>query len=137
MSFARGRKGAVELMTDKIVILVTCGSAAEGERIARALVEARFAACVNVLESPVRSTYRWKGIVETAMEYLLLAKTSRKLFPRVQARVKELHSYEVPEIIALPILEGSPAYLAWIGESIERTSPRGKRRPKSRSRRKK
>lgn len=124
-------------MKDKIVILVTCGSAAEGNRIARALVGARLAACGNLLEAPVRSTYRWKGHVESAMEYLLLIKTSRRQFRRVQAKVKELHSYEVPEIIALPILEGLPAYLAWIGESVGQASYVAKRNKMPKARRKK
>jgi periplasmic divalent cation tolerance protein len=109
-------------MTNKMVVLVTCGSAAEGERIARVLVESGLAGCVNLLESPVRSTYRWKGAVETAMEYLLLIKTSRRAFARLQAKVKELHSYEVPEVIALPILEGSRDYLSWLAENL--ASPR-------------
>lgn len=104
-------------MTDKIVVLVTCGSAKEARRIARALVEKRLAACGNILEAPVRSIYRWKGMVETAKEYLLLIKTSRKRFAALQAEVKRLHSYDVPEIIALPIASGSPEYLKWISES--------------------
>lgn len=100
-------------MTDKVVVLVTCGGAAEAKRIARRLVSARLAACVNVLETPVRSIYRWKEKVETARERLLLIKTSRKLLPKVEAEVKKLHSYEVPEFIALPVGGGSRAYLAW------------------------
>jgi periplasmic divalent cation tolerance protein len=133
----RGRGGVLSPMKDKIVILVMCGSVAEGDRIARALVESRLAACGNLLETPVRSTYRWKGQVESAVEYLLLIKTSRRLFARVQAKVKELHSYEVPEIIALPILEGLPAYLAWIGESVSRASHVAKRNKMPKARRKK
>ena len=105
-------------MTDKIVVLVTCGSAKEARRIARALVERRLAACGNILETPVRSIYRWKGKVETATEYLLLIKTSRRRFAALQAEVKHLHSYDVPEIIALPIAEGSREYLEWISECV-------------------
>jgi periplasmic divalent cation tolerance protein len=104
-------------LTDKIVVLVTCGSAKEARRIARALVEKRLAACGNILEAPVRSIYRWKGKVETAKEYLLLIKTSRRRFKALQDEVKRLHSYDVPEIIALPIASGSPEYLKWISES--------------------
>lgn len=104
-------------MTDKIVVLVTCGSAKEARRIARALVEKRLAACGNILEAPVRSIYRWKGKVETAKEYLLLIKTSRRRFKALQDEVKRLHGYDVPEIIALPIASGSPEYLKWISES--------------------
>lgn len=104
-------------MTDKIVVLVTCGSAREARKIARALVERRLAACGNILEAPVRSIYRWKGKVETARECLLILKTSRRRFADLQRVVKELHSYDVPEIIALPISAGSAQYLKWIGES--------------------
>ncbi len=99
------------------MVLVTCGSAKEARRIARALVEKRLAACGNILEAPVRSIYRWKGKVETAKEYLLLIKTSRRRFKALQDEVKRLHSYDVPEIIALPIASGSPEYLKWISES--------------------
>jgi len=113
----RRRRGRREL-TDKIVVLVTCGSAKEARRIARALVERRLAACGNILEAPVRSIYRWKGKVETAREYLLLIKTSRGRLAALQDEVKRLHSYDVPEIIALPIAKGSPEYLKWISECI-------------------
>jgi periplasmic divalent cation tolerance protein len=111
-------------MTDKLVVLVTCGTAKEAERIARALVEARLAACGNILQSPVRSVYRWKNKIESAREFLLLIKTSRRRFAKLQAAIKLLHSYEVPEIIALPIAAGSPAYLDWLTESV---AVRGKR----------
>ena len=115
-------------MTENIVVLVTCGKAAEAGRIARRLVEERLAACVNVLEARVRSTYRWKGRVETAPEFLLLIKSSRKLLPRLRAAVERLHSYEVPEVIALPIVAGSPAYLRWLGESLRPPEARGRKR---------
>lgn len=105
-------------MTDKIVVLVTCGSAREARRIARALVEKRLAACGNMVEAPVRSIYRWKGRVEGAKECLLVVKTSRKRFAALEREVKRLHSYEVPEIIALPILQGSSDYLTWLAESL-------------------
>jgi periplasmic divalent cation tolerance protein len=105
-------------MTDKLVVLVACRSAKEAERIARALVQARLAACGNILQSPVRSIYRWKGKVESAKEFLLLIKTSRRRFPELQNSIKRLHSYEVPEIIALPIAAGSQGYLSWLTESI-------------------
>lgn len=107
-------------MTDKVVILVTCKTAVEAGRIARALVERRLAACVNVLEEPVRSTYRWKGEVETAAEYLLLIKSSRKLFPALRTEVERLHSYDVPEVIVLPVTAGSPAYLRWLGACLRK-----------------
>lgn len=105
-------------MTDKIVVMVTCGSLAEAKKIARAVVEARLAACANVLGSPVQSIYRWKGKVETAKEVLLLIKTTRKRFSALEREVRRLHSYETPEIIAVAIVEGSRAYLQWIEESV-------------------
>lgn len=105
-------------MTDKMVVLVTCGSQKEARRIARALVEARLAACVNVVQSPVESIYRWKGKVEAAREFLLLIKSSRKRFAALEAEVRRLHSYDVPEIVALPIERGSKPYLAWIEASM-------------------
>ncbi len=113
-------------MTDKVVVLVTCGTAKEAQRIARRLVDARLAACVNVLEAPVRSIYRWKEKVETARERLLLIKTSRKLLTKVEAEVRRLHSYEVPEFIVLAITTGSRGYLAWI-EACLRSRPSRKR----------
>lgn len=73
---------------------------------------------MNVLGTPVRSTYRWKGGVETAAEYLLLVKTARKLLAALRAEVERMHSYEVPEVIALPIVGGSVAYLRWLGECL-------------------
>jgi uncharacterized protein involved in tolerance to divalent cations len=101
-------------LTDQCVVLVTCGSATEARRIARAVVDQRLAACVNILPGAVTSIYRWKGKVETARERLLLVKTSRKRLAKLQAAVERLHSYEVPEFIALPIVAGSRAYLAWM-----------------------
>lgn len=105
-------------MTDKIVVLVTCGSAREAKRIARTLVESRLAACGNILEAPVRSIYRWKGRVETAREFVLIVKTTSRRFAALKKAVKRLHSYDVPEIIALPIASGSSDYLAWIDECV-------------------
>jgi periplasmic divalent cation tolerance protein len=105
-------------MTDKLVVLVTCRSAKEAERIARSLVHQRLAACGNILRSPVRSIYRWKEKIESAREVLLVIKTSRRRFPELQAAIKRLHSYEVPEIIALAIVSGSQGYLSWLAESV-------------------
>ena len=99
-------------MTDKCLVLVTCGSVVEARRIARAIVEERLAACVNILPGAVASVYRWKGKVESARERLLLIKTSRKRLAKLQLAVTRLHSYEVPEFIAVPIVAGSRAYLA-------------------------
>ncbi len=105
-------------MAQKLVVLVTCSNAAEARRIARAVVQARLAACVNILPGAVTSMYRWKGKVESASEKLLLMKTSRKRLAKLRSAVERLHSYDVPEIIALPIAAGSRAYLAWLEESI-------------------
>jgi periplasmic divalent cation tolerance protein len=105
-------------MTDKIVVLVTCGSKKEARKIAQALVQRRLAACVQEIGVPVRSMYRWKGRVESANEVLLLIKTSRKRFSAVSTLVKKLHSYEVPEIIALNIADGSRDYLDWITSNV-------------------
>lgn len=104
-------------MTDAIVIFVTAGSEAEAETIARALVEERLVACVNIL-SPIRSLYRWEGAVADDREWLLLIKTQTDCFSAVEARVKELHSYQVPEVIALPIVAGADGYLRWLQESV-------------------
>ena len=105
-------------VTDKIVVLVTCGSAKEARKIARVLVEGRIAACVSMVPSAVESIYRWKGKVESAKEFLLVIKTSRGRFTALQAEVLRLHSYEVPEIVALPIADASRDYLSWIAESV-------------------
>lgn len=106
-------------MTDKIVVLVTCGSRKEARKIARALVGQRLAACVSEIGVPVASTYRWKGRIESAKEFLLLIKTSKERFAAVRDAARKLHSYEVPEIIALSITAGSRAYLNWITASVK------------------
>ena len=100
-------------MTDKIVVLCTCGTAEEGEAIARRLIEAHLAACVNVLGG-ARSFYRWQGAIENAAEFLLIIKSSRGRFEALRAEIERLHSYEVPEIVALPLVAGSPNYLSWL-----------------------
>lgn len=109
-------------MTEFIMVYVTVSSAAEGERIARALVEDRLAACVNRIAG-VRSTYRWQGQLEQSDEELLLVKTSQERFAALARRVQELHSYEVPEVIAVPITAGNDSYLQWLHDQIvvERT----------------
>jgi periplasmic divalent cation tolerance protein len=105
-------------MSQFLLILVTCGSRREATKIARALVDRRVAACVNVISAPVESIYRWKGRRESAKEFLLVIKTSRRRFAALQREVTRLHSYEVPEIIAVPISGGSRKYLRWLGESV-------------------
>jgi periplasmic divalent cation tolerance protein len=102
-------------MRDFVATFVTVGSAAEGDRIAHALVEEKLAACVNRLPA-IQSIYRWEGKVEQSAEELLVIKTKKALFPALEKRVRELHSYTVPEIIALPIVAGSEPYLDWLGE---------------------
>lgn len=105
-------------MTDARVVFTTAGDTAEAEKIARTLIERRLAACVNILP-PVRSIYRWQGKIEDGAEILLLIKTSAAQFLAVQNAIKELHSYDVPECIALPITDGSPDYLKWLTESVQ------------------
>ncbi|HZA57173.1 MAG TPA: divalent-cation tolerance protein CutA [Candidatus Udaeobacter sp.] len=104
-------------MQEFILVYVTAGSAAEGDRLARALVEERLAACVNRI-APVQSVYRWQGKVEQSEEELLIVKTRKTLFAALESRVRELHSYSVPEIIAVPIVDGSEGYLRWLGEQL-------------------
>jgi periplasmic divalent cation tolerance protein len=103
--------------TNAIAVLSNCGSAAEARRIAKALVERRLAACANVISAPVESIYRWKGKVETAKEFLLIVKTSRARFKAVECAIRGLHSYDVPEIVALDIAAGAKDYLAWLSEN--------------------
>ncbi|MFN3484494.1 MAG: divalent-cation tolerance protein CutA [Planctomycetota bacterium] len=98
------------------VTLVTCRDAAEARRIARALVRERLAACVNVVPQ-VTSVYAWKGRVEEGREALLVIKSRAALSRKLAARVKALHSYEVPEVVTLRIAGGLPAYLRWVRES--------------------
>ncbi|HET7183983.1 MAG TPA: divalent-cation tolerance protein CutA [Terriglobales bacterium] len=103
-------------MTDKKIVLTTTGTREEAGKIARSLVERRLAACVNVVE--IESVYRWKEAVESAEEWLLLIKTTAEAFAQVQAAIQELHTYDLPECVVLPIENGSEDYLAWIGESV-------------------
>jgi periplasmic divalent cation tolerance protein len=104
-------------MTDKIVVWSTCGSRAEAERLAGIVVEQRLAACVNVIAG-IQSYYRWQGRLETAEECLLVIKSSEGQFPALRAALERAHSYEVPEIIALPIVDGSVNYLSWLADNV-------------------
>ena len=104
-------------MTDKIVVLSTCATAADAELLARALVTEQLAACVSVV-SRVRSFYRWKGKLETADEFLLIIKTSRDLFDALNSQLEKLHPFEVPEVLALPIVAGAENYLNWLGINL-------------------
>ncbi len=105
-------------MTDKIVVLTTCDSEELAGQIAAALVEKRLAACVQVLPGAT-SVYRWKGSVERAAEVLVLIKTRRSLLAEVEATVSRLHSYEVPELIALPVVDGAANYLSWMDKELK------------------
>ncbi|MGH7809236.1 MAG: divalent cation tolerance protein CutA [Candidatus Binatia bacterium] len=109
-------------MQEFIIVYVTTGSPAEGERIARTLVGEQLAACVN-RTAPIQSVYRWQGKVEESQEELLIIKTRREMFPALDRRVRELHSYSVPEIIALPVLEGNAEYLRWLREQVSPAPP--------------
>ena len=100
-------------MTDKIVILSTCATQEEAEKLARILLDARLAACVNVIPG-IRSYYRWKGAIESADECLLVVKSSRDLIGSIGAVLEKEHSYEVPELLALPVVEGAANYLNWL-----------------------
>ena len=95
------------------IVLTTCPDAACSERIARALVAEGLAACVNILPA-VRSIYKWKGKIEDAGEQLLAIKSAVARFPAIRDRLRALHPYELPEIIAVPIVDGLPEYLAWL-----------------------
>ncbi|MDD5532966.1 MAG: divalent-cation tolerance protein CutA [Syntrophales bacterium] len=102
---------------DYIQVSTTTESREDAGRIAAALVERGLAGCVQVI-GPIASTYRWQGKIETATEWLCLIKTSRDAYDRVEKSIRELHPYEVPEIIAVPLTQGSRNYLAWLGEQI-------------------
>lgn len=104
-------------MTDKIVVLSACDSEERAAALARHLVEKRIAACVNVVPG-ARSFYRWKGAMEEAAEWLLVIKSRRDLFPALQAEIAKLHSYEVPEVIALPVVDGSASYIEWLDREL-------------------
>ncbi len=105
-------------MTDKVVILVTVSNLRESKKIAKHLVESKLAACVNV-SAPLRSVYRWKGKLAEERELLLIIKSTRELFSEIQAAVRKLHSYTTPEIICLPIVDGSEDYLKWVGDAVK------------------
>jgi periplasmic divalent cation tolerance protein len=105
-------------MTDKRIVLSTAGSEDEARKIAHHLVEQKLAACVNIIPR-IESLYRWQGKVESSREWLLLIKTTAQQFPSVREAIAELHSYKVPECIAITIEDGSPNYLAWLAESME------------------
>jgi periplasmic divalent cation tolerance protein len=104
-------------MTDKQIVLTTAGSEEEARKIARALVDRRLAACVNIVPQ-IESIYRWQGKIDENREWLLLIKTGAELFPAVRDAIRELHSYDLPECIAINIADGSTEYLKWLESSV-------------------
>jgi periplasmic divalent cation tolerance protein len=104
-------------MAEHLQVLTTIDSEEAAERIAAALVERRLAACVQVL-GPIAGTYRWQGKVESAREWMCVAKTVAARYDELEAAIRELHPYDEPEIVATPIVAGSAGYLAWISHSV-------------------
>jgi periplasmic divalent cation tolerance protein len=109
-------------VTDKIVVLSTCESEHDAKRLAHILLEKRLAACVNILPGAC-SIFRWKDKVDEVTEYVLLIKSSRALFPALSKELQQVHSYETPEVIALPIVEGSERYMAWLDGELHSPQP--------------
>lgn len=106
------------MTTEYIIVFITAPNEEEAAGIGHTIIEERLAACVNIIR-PVRSIYRWQGRVEDEQEILMIVKTRKSLFERLQKRVKELHSYAVSEIIGLPVSEGSKQYLDWLGQETD------------------
>ncbi|MEI8011179.1 MAG: divalent-cation tolerance protein CutA [Candidatus Omnitrophota bacterium] len=104
-------------MMEAIVVFVSVGTEEEADRIARFLVEKKLAACCSLIDG-VRSVYRWQGVVEQSREVVMMIKTCREVFPALEVEIKRLHSYDVPEIIALPIIAGHSPYLQWLETSM-------------------
>ena len=105
-------------MTDKVVVLITAASRRECKKIAKHLIEAKLAACVNITQG-IESVYRWEGKITNAKEFLMLIKTTRELFEEIKHAVAQIHSYHTPEIICLPIIDGSRNYLQWVADSVK------------------
>lgn len=104
-------------MSEIFIVFCTCSDNAEANRVAQSLVEERLAACVSVLPG-LTSIYRWQDKVERASEHLLLVKTTRERLSSLDSRIRELHSYELPEVIAVPVAAGSEKYLTWLREQV-------------------
>jgi len=100
------------------VVLVTCATLEESRKIARAMVEKHLAACVNIVTHAVESFYLWEGKLEDGSEYLLVMKTSAERVEELQKEVLEMHSYDTPEFVVLPIVAGADEYLKWVGDSV-------------------
>jgi len=105
-------------MTDYIVVFITTPNVIEARKISKMLIEERLAACCNIVEK-VNSIYLWQNNIEDDFESLIIIKTRKDVFPELVKRVKEIHKYTVPEIIALPIIDGSDSYLNWIEETVK------------------
>lgn len=105
-------------MSHYIVVITTASTKIEATKIVRCLLEERLIACANII-GPISSLFWWKDKIDEATEFLVLMKSSRKLFDKLSARVKAIHSYEVPEILALPVLKGLPSYLSWLDANLE------------------
>ncbi|NOY62195.1 MAG: divalent-cation tolerance protein CutA [Gammaproteobacteria bacterium] len=110
---------------EHLILFCTCPDANSAERIAEALVDRRFAACVNIVPG-IKSVYRWQGQRESAQEVLLLIKSSDELYPLLEQMIRDIHPYELPEIIAVPVKRGLAPYLAWIGTSLMVNERNGK-----------
>jgi len=104
-------------MSETIQVMTTTATKDDAQKIARGLVEGRLAGCVQIV-GPITSVYRWEGEIEEAEEYLCLVKTRRNAYPRVEAAIRETHPYDVPEILAVPVVAGSAAYLGWLDTQI-------------------
>lgn len=113
---------ALIAMPDTLLVLTNLPDAEAAGRIARLLIERRLAACVNIL-APCTSVYRWNGAVETAAEVPLLIKTCADRYPALQAALAEAHPYELPEIVAVPLHDGLPAYRAWVAAETREAQP--------------
>jgi periplasmic divalent cation tolerance protein len=109
------------LQNTYVIVLVTTATKQEAEKIAQHLLKQKLIACANII-GPVSSLFHWSGKTETAEEYLIFMKSRRDLFDKLMETVKALHSYEVPEILVLPIFGGSEAYLAWLGSCLQQTN---------------
>jgi periplasmic divalent cation tolerance protein len=106
-------------MTDVIQVTTTTGNREEAQRIAAELVDKHLAACVQI-SGPITSCYHWEGKLETSQEWMLVVKTTRALYDRVEATIRHWHLYDVPEILATPVVAGSATYLAWVQEEVAR-----------------
>jgi periplasmic divalent cation tolerance protein len=114
----RSRRAVPNRKSGFVQVLTTVSSRQAAQRIADQLVRERLAACVQIV-GPITSTYRWKGRVETAREWLCLVKTGKNLYRRVESAIRGVHPYEVPEIVALPVVAGSRAYLGWLDRELQ------------------